>query len=97
MHAKLRSALSRFGGADAIATQSIVCEEFAQGPYLAAMQSGIRTCDHPDGRHQTLSLSHHAPIRKRKTAVFAVTETSWKPVWQSPRTLGRTHSRVHHD
>jgi len=30
MHAKLRSSLSRLGGADAIVMQSIVGEEFAQ-------------------------------------------------------------------
>jgi len=36
MHAKLRSALSRLGGADAIVMQSIVGKELAQGPYVAA-------------------------------------------------------------
>jgi len=32
MHAKLRSALSRLDGTDAIVMQSIVDEEVAQGP-----------------------------------------------------------------
>ena len=36
MHAKLRSALSRLGGADAIVMQSIVGEELVQGPHVAA-------------------------------------------------------------
>ena len=36
MHAMLRSALSRLGGADAIVMQSIVGEELAQGLYIAA-------------------------------------------------------------
>ena len=36
MHAKLRGALSRHDGADAIVMQSIVGEELAQGPYVAA-------------------------------------------------------------
>jgi len=34
MHAKLRSVLSRLGGADAIVMQSIVGEDLAQGPYM---------------------------------------------------------------
>jgi len=36
MHAKLRSALSLLGGADAIVLQSIMSEELAQGPHVAA-------------------------------------------------------------
>jgi len=36
MHAKLRSPLSRLGDADAIVMQSIVGEELAQSPYVAA-------------------------------------------------------------
>jgi len=36
MHAKLRSALTRIGGAGAIVMQSIAGEELAQGPYVAA-------------------------------------------------------------
>jgi len=35
MRVKLRSALSHLRGADAIAMQSIVGEELAQGPYVA--------------------------------------------------------------
>ena len=34
MHAKLRSALSRLGGADAIIMQNIAGEELDQGPYV---------------------------------------------------------------
>ena len=36
MHAKRRSALALLGGTDAMVLQSIVIEEVAQGPYLAA-------------------------------------------------------------
>jgi len=36
MHAKFRSALSHLGNADTIVMQSIVCEELAQDPYMAA-------------------------------------------------------------
>ena len=36
VHVKLRSTLSRFGGADAIVMQSVVSEELFQGPYVAA-------------------------------------------------------------
>ena len=36
MHAKLRNALSRLGGADAMVLQSIVVEELAQGSWVAA-------------------------------------------------------------
>ena len=42
MYAKLRSALSRLGGTDAIVTQNIVDVELAQGPYVAA-RVGIET------------------------------------------------------
>ena len=35
MYAKLRSTLSRIGSTDEIVMQSIVHEEFAQGPYVA--------------------------------------------------------------
>ena len=37
MHVKLRCALSRIGGADAIALQSIVGEKLVQGPHVVAM------------------------------------------------------------
>ena len=36
MHAKIRSALSRLDGADAMVLQSIVSEELAQGTCVAA-------------------------------------------------------------
>ena len=36
MHVKLRNALSRLGGADAIVMQSIVSEDLDQGPNVAA-------------------------------------------------------------
>jgi len=36
MQAKLKSALSSLGSADAIVMQSIVVKELAQGPYVAA-------------------------------------------------------------
>jgi len=39
-HAKLRSALSRLGGTDAIVMQSTVCRELAQGPCVAARIQG---------------------------------------------------------
>jgi len=45
MHAKLRSALSLHGGAGAIVMQRIVGSELAQGPYVVATWSGIRTRD----------------------------------------------------
>ena len=38
MHAKLRSALSGLGGTDAVVMQSIVGEELAQDPYVAARE-----------------------------------------------------------
>ena len=38
MHAKLRRALSRLGGADAVVMQNTVGEELAQGPYVAATE-----------------------------------------------------------
>ena len=38
IQAKLRSALSRLGGTDAIVMQGIVGEELAQGPYVAARE-----------------------------------------------------------
>ena len=36
IYAKLRSALSRLDGTDAIVMQNIVCEELTQGHYVAA-------------------------------------------------------------
>ena len=43
MHAKVRNALSRLGGADAIVMQNIVCEELAQGihPTYVAARAGF--------------------------------------------------------
>ena len=49
VRAKLRSALSCLGGADAIVMQSIVGEELPQGPYLVARvgfePATLRTAD----------------------------------------------------
>jgi len=58
MHAKLRSALSLLSGADATLMQSIVGEELAQGPYVAARVGGIRTHDPSNERR---GISHHTP------------------------------------
>jgi len=56
MHAKLRSALTRLGGADAIVMQSTVGKELAQGPYVAA-RAGFE----PATLRTNLPMSHYAP------------------------------------
>ena len=54
-HDKLRSVLSRLDSADAMALQSIVGEELAQGPYVTARACGLWAV-----RHRTYN---HAPTR----------------------------------
>jgi len=60
VHAKLRSALSRIGGADAMVLQSIVGEELAQGPYVAAKR--YWNLQHSGRKAPNLPLSHHAQV-----------------------------------
>ena len=55
VHAKIRSALSRLGGADAIVMQSIVGEELAQGNYVAGFEPATLQTE---GTEPTTELPH---------------------------------------
>ena len=72
MHAKLRSAISRLGGADAIVMQSIVGKELAQGRYVAVRTrieiaagfepATLRTkAEESTNEQPRPTMSHHAP------------------------------------